>query len=143
MKFTFLETTEKEEVVVYAKEKTSLITKIESLCKDDCNSLIGYFNDVIKELDIDEVECFITNKDKVFAIANKEVYLIKKRLYELSNLYPDKFTFINQSCLANLKKVDHFTVSIGGALQVIFKSGYKDFVSRRQLKHVKERIGIK
>ena len=109
MKFTFLETTEKEEVVVYAKEKTSLITKIESLCKDDCNSLIGYFKDIIKELDIDEVECFITNKDKVFAISNKEVFLIKKRLYELSDLYPDKFTFINQSCLANLKKVDHFT----------------------------------
>ena len=55
----------------------------------------------------------------------------------------DSFVYINQGCLANLKMIDHFDASIGGTLMVVFKSGYKDFVSRRQLKNIKERIGIK
>ena len=52
------------------------------------------------------------------------------------------FVYINQGCLADLKKVHHFEASIGGSLRVVFKSGYKDYVSRRQIKIVKERIGV-
>ena len=39
--------------------------------------------------------------------------------------------------------IDRFNASIGETLLVIFKSGYKDYVSRRQIKNVKERMGIK
>ena len=45
--------------------------------------------------------------------------------------------------LANFNRIDHFKASIGGALLIIFKSGYKDYVSRRRLKLVKERLGLK
>ena len=81
--------------------------------------------------------------DKVYAITKNGNYLIKKRLYELDKTTLNTFTYINQGCLANLKKVDHFEVSFGGALLAVFNSGYKDYVSRRQLKIVKERIGLK
>ena len=68
---------------------------------------------------------------------------MKKRLYELNEMLKDSFVYINQGCLANLKMIDHFDASISGNLIVITKSGYKDYVSRRQIKNVKERIGIK
>ena len=96
---------------------------------------------IIKEINPMEVECFISNGDKVYALINKEEYLVKKRLYELNELLGGMFTYINQSCLANLNLVDHFDASIGGTLFIIFKSGYKDYVSRRQIKNIKERIG--
>jgi len=38
--------------------------------------------------------------------------------------------------------IKKFDVSFGGALTVIFKNGYTDYVSRRQMKIVKERIGF-
>ena len=96
-----------------------------------------------KELNHNEIECFITVEDKVYAVTKDKKYQVKKRLYELNEMFDNIFTYINQGCLANLKKVDHFEASIGGSLLVVFKSGYKDYVSRRQLKNIKERIGIK
>ena len=143
MKFRFEKSEDKEEVVVYAKSKNNLINLIEKMCQNDSTKIIGYDNNIIKELSPNEIECFITVEEKVFAIANNGRYQVKKRLYELDELLANSFTFINQGCLANLKMVDHFEASIGGSLLVVFKSGYKDYVSRRQLKTVKERIGIK
>lgn len=143
MKFRFEECQDKEEIVAYAKNKNELIILIEKLCQNDSNKIIGYNDNIIKELNPNEIECFITIQDKVYAVTKNDKYQVKKRLYELNELYENTFTFINQGCLANLKKVDHFEASIGGSLLVVFKSGYKDYVSRRQLKNVKERIGIK
>ncbi len=119
-----------------------LIDAIEKLCIQD-NKLIGYDESKIKEINYLEVECFITEEDKVYALVNNEKYLIRKRLYELFEIYSDTFIYINQGCLANINKVDYFSASIGGALLVVFKSGYKDYVSRRRLKDIKERLGIK
>ena len=143
MKFRFEICEDKEEIVAYAKDKNELINLIEKMCQNDSTKIIGYFDNIIKELNHNEIECFITVEDKVYAVTKDKKYQVKKRLYELNEMFDNIFTFINQGCLANLKKVDHFEASIGGSLLVVFKSGYKDYVSRRQLKNVKERIGIK
>ena len=143
MKFRFEKVEDKEEIVAYGKEKTKLINLIETLCFQEEHPLVGYSEGEIKELNVLEIECFYTQKEKVYALIDGEIYLIKKRLYELYESCKDTFTYINQGCLANLKMVDHFEASLGGSLLVVFKSGYKDYVSRRQLKNVKERMGIK
>ena len=53
------------------------------------------------------------------------------------------FVRLNQSCLGNIRKIAHFDASIGGTLMVTFQNAHRDYVSRRQLKTVKERIGFK
>ena len=53
------------------------------------------------------------------------------------------FVKLNQSCIVNIKKIECFDASLGGALKVTLKNGYRDYVSRRQLKAVKERLGLK
>ena len=142
MKFTFIESKDKEEIIAYSKEKSNLISKIESLCLEDNNKIIAYSNHIIKELNPIEIECFYTENEKVYALYQGKTYQIKKRLYELNKQLNNTFIYINQSCLANIDQIDHFDASIGGALMVVFKSGYKDYVSRRQIKNVKERLGI-
>lgn len=143
MKFRFEKSLEKEEIIAFSKEKNELIKTIENICLQDDNRLLGYNNNTIKELNPLLIECFITYADKIYAIYKGNKYQIKKRLYELSAVYKETFIYLNQGCLANINMIDHFDASIGGALLVIFKSGYKDYVSRRQIKNVKERIGIK
>ena len=143
MKFKFIKSTDKEEVVVYSKEKNDLVSAIESLILQYDNALIGYKDDEFKELNILEIDCFFTQNDKVYARVNNENFIIRKRLYELYEFYKDSFMYINQGCLANIKRIERFRVSIGGSLLVVFNSGYEDYVSRRQLKSVKERIGVK
>ena len=143
MKFRFEKSINKKEIVAYAKNKNELISLIENLCYQDEHPLIGYKDDIIKELNALEVECFFTQNEKVYALVNKEEYLVKKRLYELNDMFKDSFIYINQGCLANLNLIDYFKASLGGNLLVVFKSGYQDYVSRRQIKNVKERIGVK
>ena len=141
MKFVFIESNENV-VKVYAKERNALIDAIESMCNID-NNILGYNEDSIVELNLNKVECFYTQKDRVCAISDNKVYFGKKRLYELYELAKDSFVYINQGCLANINKIAKFDVSIGGTLMVVFHSGYKDYVARRRLKEIKDRIGIK
>ena len=143
MKFTFIKTTDREEVVVYSKNKSEFIESIEKICNEDSYVLIGYDEGNIKKIDPLKVECFFTQKDKVYALFDEELYQIKLRLYELENLYKEYFIYINQGCLANVLFIDHFDVSIGGTLLIYFKSGHKDYASRRKIKNIKERLGIK
>lgn len=142
MKFKFVETTEKEEIIVYAKEKTELIKAIENMCIQDSN-IIGYYREKMIILNPLGIECFYSENDKVFALYENEKYLIKKRLYELYDQVSDSFVYINKGCMVNVNKISHFDVSFGGALLVVLKSGYKEFVSRRRLKEVKERMKLK
>lgn len=131
-----------EEVLVYAKAPSALTEAIERLVKAP-TELIGYGEEYMIPLSGEEVCCFIAQEHKVFAILPKERLLIKSRLYQLEEGLAKDFIRINQSCLANCKKIRRFEADIGGSLKVIFEGGYADYVSRRQLKIVKERFGIK
>ena len=142
MKFEFIKS-DSYKIIAYGNEKTTLIKMIESMCLSEDSKIIGYLDDEIKELNPNYIDCFITSKDKVYAVYKNEKYLIKYRLYELFSFLSDSYIYINQGCLANVCRIDHFKINIGGALLIVFKSGYQDYVSRRKLKEVKERLGIK
>ena len=144
MKFTFIKDNSKqEEVIIYAHEKSELVKRIENLVNSFDSLLMGYKDSQAIALTIQEVFCFTVVEGKVFAITEKEKLLIRLRLYQLEERYGDTFVKINQSCLANVQKIARFDASVSGTLKVIFKNGYTDYVSRRNLKNVKERIGIK
>ena len=132
-----------EEVIVYAHERSKLTDDIENLINEADCELIGYGERDVVRLDASEITCFIVEDNKVYAICNTgERMWIKLRLYALEKILGDGFVKLNQSCIANVKKIKRFDASISGALTVVFKNGYKDYVSRRQLKTVKERIGF-
>ena len=143
MKFTVIITNERdEEVVIYAREKTKLIEDIENLIRDNAFELIGYSGYEAVNLRTDEVVCFLVEEGKVYAITDKDRFRLKSRLYQLEETLPENFVKINQSCIANIKKIERFDTSVSGTLLIKFKNGYKDYVSRRQMKAVKERFGL-
>ena len=144
MKYTIIiDENHEEEVIVYAREKTKLTDEIERLVSDNSLGLIGYDkNGEGVKLTADEVGCFTAEDSKVYAITEKEKLRLKCRLYQLEEILPDNFVKINQSCLANIRKISRFDTSVSGTLLIKFKNGYKDYVSRRQMKAVKERFGL-
>lgn len=131
-----------EEIIVYAQKASALTAAIERLAREEDSSWIGYGKEHMVPLDPKEVFCFSVEGDKVYAHLEKERLWMKCRLYQLEERLPEEFIKINQSCLANCKKIARFEVSISGALRVVFRNGDSDYVSRRQLKFVKERFGI-
>ncbi len=143
MKCTLIITDEQEEeVVIYARERTKLIENIEEMINGIVSEIIGYGKNQAVRLKIDEVTCFMVEDNKVYALTDKEKYQLKQRLYQLEEMLPDTFVKINQSCIANIRLIKKFDTSISGTLIINFKNGYKDYVSRRQMKAVKERFGL-
>lgn len=131
-----------EEVLIYAREESPLTEAILRLCKEGTAPLLGYREDEIRPLEVNTVSCFMTEGGKCFAVTEEGKWQVKLRLWQLEELLGEDFLKINQSCLANISRIKRFHASFGGALLVTFVCGYGDYVSRRQLKQVKERMGI-
>ena len=142
MKFKYIPSDEYQ-IIAYGKTKNELISLIESICTKDDTNIIGYFQNQIKELNPLQIESFYTEDEKVYANYLGAKYQVKKRLYEIKNILNDNFIYINQGCIINISFIDHFEITLGAALKVILKSGDNHYVSRRMIKQVKERIGIK
>lgn len=143
MKFTLiLDKDRDEEIIIYAREKNELVSKIEKLTEESPPGLTGYRDKVGVILNPDEIYCFIAQGNKVYAVTEKEKLQMKIRLYKIEEYELDSFVKINQSCIANLNKIARFDTSVSGTLKVVFKNSYTDYVSRRNLKNVKERLGI-
>ncbi len=140
--YTYIKETEEEKVLIYAKERTKLVDEIESLVISSDIDLTGTYNEEIIKIDVNDVSCFISENNKVFALIGDKRYQIRQRLYQIEEMNLNTFIKLNQSCLANKRKIKKFESTIGGALKVVFKNGYIDYISRRELKNVKERMGL-
>lgn len=138
----FIDKNHEEEILIYAHEKTALISKIEELVNDFSAEITAYNDKEIIRLNLGEICCFVTENNKLFAITENEKLLIKSRLYSIEEKLSCDFIKINKSCIANIKKIDRFNASISGTLEVKFKNGYTEYVSRRSIKAVKERLGL-
>ena len=132
-----------EEIVIYAHTRSPLTEAVESLAKDVSEPLIGYRNGEGVCLNWQEVCCFTVEDNKVSAHTSRGKWTVKSRLYQLEEIAPPTFVKINQSTLANLKQIERFDTSVAGTLKVKFKNGTVDYVSRRNLKSVKERLGLR
>mgnify|MGYP003289715220 CR=1 FL=1 len=131
-----------EEILIYAHEKTPLIESIEQLVEDSSPRLTGYGQNGAVLLSPDEIYCFISEGGKTYAITENERLVIKSRLYIIEGTLDNSFVRLNQSCIASINKIKRFEAGFSGSLTAVFKNGYRDYISRRQVKIVKERFGI-
>lgn len=141
---THVDPSRKEEVVIYAKRRTREITALEAYVEQMGTELMGYGAEgQMVPLRPAEVHCFIIEDGKVYALTEKEKLLVRRPLYAIEETVGEGFVKLNQSCLGNLRKIARFDASIGGTLMVTFQNTHRDYVSRRQLKTVKERMKCK
>lgn len=139
---TVIDKNREEEIVIYLKEDNGLARKIEALLNGTSTEIIGYRDENMKVIRHGEAVCFTIIDSKVYCITENGRYRVKERLFELCEILGDNFVKINQSCLANTEKIKGFSASVTGSLKVLFVNGYTDYVSRRQLRTVKEKFGI-
>lgn len=138
----FVDKTKEEEIIIYVHEKNGLVEEIERLVSENKFELIGYKDNEAQKISLLEVNCFICENNKVFALTDEKL-VVRLRLYQIEDLLDDNFVRINQSCIANIRKIEKTQADFSGALTVVFKNGYRDYISRRNLKKVKERLGVK
>ena len=144
MKFRLIiDENREEEIVVYAKKESAFTEELEAFVKSNTAEILGYSGGNIVKLSPAEVYAFAVENGKVFAHTASEKYTVPKRLYQIEEITSELFVKINQSCIVNVAQIERFEPTFGGSLMVVMKNGYRDYVSRRQMKNVKERIGFK
>ena len=133
MKFKLIvDQNQEEEIVATVKQRNALVDYIQNLVEENDNEIIGYLDNQIVKLNINSVECIFAQDSKTYiAYEDKRIYQIKKRLYEIESILPPTFIRINKSAIANTKLITKFITTITGSVNVEFKSGYTDYVSRR------------
>ena len=131
-----------EEIVIYLKKPNEISSRIQNIACNATPTLFGYCDDEVVSLDLDEVFCFAVQKGRVYAFAQNRQLFVKQRLYLLEEQFGDRFLKINQSCIVVPDKIARFDTSVGASLRVTLKNGYCDYVSRRQIKVVKKRMGL-
>lgn len=143
MKFRLIiDDTQDEEVVATVHERSALTDALETLVLQHTGNdrLPGYTEDDMKLLIYKDIECITVLDGKTVAIVKDGTrYQLKQRLYELEQQLPACFIRINKSTLANENRLEKFTPSFSGAVDAVFKCGYREYVSRRCFAAIKRR----
>ena len=143
MRYQLIIDKDKEEsIIITAHEKTEKIVMIEKIINVNDQKLMAYDEDEILPINLNNVYAFYTNDSKVFVKIKDNDYLIKERIYQIEELLDDSFVKINQGCIVNINKILKFDSSITGSIKVVLKNGFSDYISRRELKNVKRRLGL-
>ncbi len=133
-----------EEVTATVHERSALTNQIEALVMQYAGTdrIAAYTEDDLKILLFSDIECITVLDGKTCAIdIHGKQYRLNQRLYELEALLPSSFIRINKSAIANENRLECFSASFSGAVDAVFKCGYKEYVSRRCFAEIKRRFG--
>ncbi len=137
----FVDKTQDERIDIYIKEKNQIVEDIEKLISEE-NRLLCHKNGEAYKIGFPEIVLFSVENEKVAVYTEKDKFFVKERLYMIEDKMPACFIKLNQSAIGNIQKIKKFDCSVSGTLKVTFVNGLTDFVSRRQIKAVRERLGL-
>ena len=135
-----------EEIIARVHSVSELTERIEDLVNSYLgNTAITVFDeDSIIMLDFSDIECITVIDRKVYAIDKSgEKRRISQRLYDVETRLPSYFIRINKSSIANERRIARFHTVYSGAVDAIFKCGYREYVSRRCFAQIKRRLMAK
>ena len=131
-----------EEIIAIVHAPSSLTEQIENLvCSfSGADCLMGYRDDEMRKLAFEEIECITVLDRKVIAIdTDGRHYRIQDRLRDLEEILPSYFIRINKSSLANEHRIARFDAVFSGAVDAVFRCGYREYVSRRCFAEIRRR----
>ncbi len=131
-------------VTIMASELNDEVNElIRKLTESVEKPIVGLIDEKVIMLKKEEIIKFYGRDQKVFASTPTGDYQIKKRLYELEEqLAVDKFIRISNSEIINLRKVKYFDMNMFGTICAVMVDGSRSFVSRRNMKKVKDTLGV-
>ena len=131
-----------EEIVATVHSRSSLTQRIEEMVMEFSGEdfLLGYRDEEMRKIPFDKIECITVIDRKVMAIDTEgNRYLLKERLRDLDEILPSYFIRINKSTIANEQGILKFEAAFSGGVDAVFRSGYRDYVSRRCFSEIRRR----
>lgn len=129
-----------EEIVARVHADNSIIGCLEELVSELCtDEIVVHTDDELMKIKLSEAECITVIDRKTYVVRDGRLYRTSGSLCEIESRLPSTYIRINKSTLANEKRIAHFKSSFSGGVDAVFKSGYKDYVSRRCFAEIKRR----
>ena len=131
-----------EEIIAVVHGPSSLTQQIEDLVRSysGADHLMGYGEDEMRRLALEEIECITILDRKVIAIdTGAKQYRIQDRLRDMEERLPSYFIRINKSTLANEHRIQRFQAVFSGGVDAVFRCGHRDYVSRRCFAEIRRR----
>ncbi len=146
MKFKMIiDQTKDEEIVATVHAPSDLTEKIQQLISEytGTDRVAAWLEDDIQILSFSEIACITVLDGKTVAVDSKgKQYRLKQRLYELEAMLPPSFIRINKSSIANERLIERFAANFSGAVDAVFRGGYREYVSRRCFAEIKRRYHL-
>lgn len=146
MKFKMIiDKSKDEEIVATVHAPSELTEKIRQLVMEHTGTdrIAAYWEDDIKMLAFSQIACITVCDGKTYAVDVKGTqYRLKQRLYELESILPSSFIRINKSAIANEQQIERFAATFSGAVDAVFRGGYREYVSRRCFAQIKRRYHL-
>ena len=145
MKITILppEPGQEDEIIVRCAHLDEPLLKLIQTLQAEKLRLNAYSDDGITISDPKDVYYFEAVDNKVFAYCEKQVYEVRKKLYELEEaLISTDFLRISKSTIMDLSKVAHLSAAFNGRLEAKLKNGEKLIISRQYVPNLKKKLGL-
>lgn len=145
MKITILtpEPGQEDEVIIRCANLDDRVMELLRALRNEQSKLSAYSENGITLLDIKDVYYFESVDNKVFAYCEKQVYEIRKKLYELeSQLEGTDFLRISKSAIVDLSKISHLSAAFNGRLEAKLKNGETIIISRQYVPALKKKLGL-
>lgn len=145
MKITILapEPGQEDEVILRCANLDDRVVELLRALRNEQSKLSVYSENGITLLDMKDIFYFESVDNKVFAYCEKQVYEIRKKLYELEcELDGTDFLRISKSAIVDLSKIAHLSAAFNGRLEANLKNGEKIIISRQYVPALKKKLGL-
>ncbi|WLD92548.1 LytTR family DNA-binding domain-containing protein [Alkalihalobacillus sp. AL-G] len=123
---------------VWTEDLEAILQKLNGA---NAKKLVGIQGEQSILLSPDDIEFVYAENRKVFAVVEQATVELKLKLYEVETLLKDRnFTRFSKSVIGNITHIERFELSFNGNLCVYFKSGNKEYVTRKYVQILKDKI---
>ena len=122
---------------VISKDVNEIIEYIEQFPNKTSRRIVVNSDGIIKEIKIDDIICFYSDKKYNYCRTKEKSYKIKSKLYEIEKMDPN-FIRISKACIVNSKHIKFFNLNETGRIVVVFNDDSEEVVSRRKVKSIME-----
>lgn len=134
---------EEDEIIIRCAAIDDGIMELIYALKRGREKLTAYSGKGIVMLQPKDIYYFESVDNKVFAYCQKEVFEVRKKLYELEQDYSrNDFFRISKSTIVNLSKISYLTPAFNGRFDAMLKNGEKLVISRQYVAVLKKQLGI-
>lgn len=129
-------------ITIQTNEWTDELEEILAIIKRKNNQrLFGVEEDQTILLNPTEIDFVFAEKRKVYARIDKRNIEVRMKLYEIEKiLAPYNFMRFSKSVIGNLNLINRFELSFNGNLCVYFHSGNKEYITRKYVMPIKNRL---